>query len=887
MHVHFTDEEKQAVALSETDLDNFLGLVPGISNEVFEEYLNRCKMLADESGHITYMLMKYSNCNNLSAFQAILSLIREPRKIWNFCANHLNFDPEHAPSDVRKLNMLLEFVKRLQQSLEARSAQTGRVDLDTTSEEWKRELERYLTIADFISESDEVSTFISELNRINQISGQLSYTPFGVICASSGKGKTNMAFSFKIPYLYFILNTTCTQKIYEGFTQQSEQFKGLVKKDYKRFMEEMSKRISKGIYDVEVESVVTSKLKYESVGFLVKLIKIVVAKMNSDNLRYSIQAQSSLSGTFYFEPMNFEKAQWELRQILPIMKKSNGEPYYTLPIFFDECDNIGQRGEFSEEEFLFLRGVLRCMLCNPIFMGTDAKPSYLFGKSFSMGTRCEEYPVWCLLWHQMPKIVPSILNEKEALILERISKWRQDTGNAYPTNDALLLAVRSVENERPLFLYYIIHFVDFIIAHNQGFEDDVHFLEALFNDVLDRFRSDKMPEFNKGQFAYTSSFHWNDESLINRHLASIKAVVANPQKPYYSLISAVVATLDSDGTKFAHRYVPNAPGGDGAIFKIQCAYEPFSQSPFTGFVIAGISVRNHAVLSSPSIESQTVNFRQTAKLRRISVMNAINELEPLRVTEEVGWVGCTSTGTILEMSLLTAVLFASRVGSFKGTGVQAFLNHLCWELDFSCVLPETGDITTLYPTVHLNKQFASQFSDLLIPFSSPMASEPWNLDFVSRLIDVLGMEPCLGITYPSVTHKERADCAISFWDRETEVLPKNTLPNDPIFIGQCKMNEAELGASDLGENLKSFLDFPRCRLFAIAAPRFVALSRFSWPSFCIWKIVRKNNTLTLVELNDKQQKSATKHVMILDLSVLFSGSPSEYDKLMSKLHSKK
>jgi hypothetical protein len=760
-------------------------------------------------------------------------------------------------------------------------------------------LEKYVGIAESISRDQKMEVFTKQILGLNQ--GRSEYSPFGFICGSSGTGKTNMVFATHVPFVYFLLSTKSDQDVYQCYKEQSMYLQTLVKEDYENFESEMRVLEPNNCTNITVNLVEKSKQSYRSVGFLVSMVKLVSAlwKMYGGNVNPALIQVAITS--LQFQPMSFEEARMEIQGFLKKedicrydppppsdpdpQQRTRQSSYYTFPIFFDECVEIGGN---DVGEFLFLKNAIRCMLCVPIFMGTDARPSNFLGTSplyANRGSRDElrEYFVWCLIWHQMPGLdceyVSSKLGSLERKVIE--------SNLIVPSANVFEFLKKWLVKERPLFLNYVVDYVERLCSSNEVPGSDYAFLKLMFVELLRKYRiaknhmTDSTWSFNIGQVSYMSSLFWDTDLVIHKHLARIRATPYDPNNPYYSKLSASIES----GSRYVRHYI--VKNRLPLPFKMVSEYEPFLSNPLLGLVIAGLDSNNQGVLSR-SVPNETI----TPRISTIHSMfdSALNM--PLPMTPSFS--SPRNSGTVLEHALLSATILASRVGSLHGTTVKDFLGHLCWELDFNGMMP--GSVLEL---TSVDERFLEAFAAFKVPFISPMAGQCWDPAFVRELSDGCGVEtPCLGVAFPSVSSNARADLAVSLWapdstDSATGSL--NKLPEDLVLVGQCKMYQARINTGDLKEICKSFDTFEKCNLFLVVAFEFTKLvkkqvSELQNNRYRLWKVSRIQDCeeLKLEEVVGSEQSSAglDRHVVLIGLSEVGSGNVDSFNEFKNTLMGK-
>lgn len=169
------------------------------------------------------------------------------------------------------------------------------------------------------------------------------------------------------------------------------------------------------------------------------------------------------------------------------------------------------------------------------------------------------------------------------------------------------------------------------------------------------------------------------------------------------------------------------------------------------------------------------------------------------------------------------------------------------------------------------------------------------------------------------------------WDKNFPETPKEDLLADPLIIGQCKLYAAKINAGDMTDILKTFDIFKPViiseepyedyiesgkeesntpseskepitkkrkvrsyskrlitttpQLFLILAPEYTPLEEFNGGDYRIRLLKRKaiGGGYVLEPLNDKHKATAAKHVVLLSLKELHSGSSSDYEYFINSL----
>jgi hypothetical protein len=98
---------------------------------------------------------------------------------------------------------------------------------------------------------------------------------------------------------------------------------------------------------------------------------------------------------------------------------------FMFPIFIDECSFSKSSRCQEAPYFMLLRSIIRSILCNPVFMGTNAEAANFLGQALEFKSRSGYETPWCLVWHQLPRMSYSYLRKEKELLEEKLEPWRQ------------------------------------------------------------------------------------------------------------------------------------------------------------------------------------------------------------------------------------------------------------------------------------------------------------------------------------------------------------------------------------------------------------------------------------------------------------------------------
>ena len=870
--------------ISKDDIISFFGTEYSslFSPNPSEQCLPRCK----ELHRITVAVLEnFKECfrhgykRQVESILLKLSDSENFEKLWGFSRDHLQLNNENT-QDIVKNNLkemfkvverLSKKLKKIKKKLGGRGDRTGTIQQELpgdTTETIQQDdsktvrfdfevhdlgpLHSYLENAKDIQNSREMRVLVDKLSDINfkrKNTGELSpreYSPFVFVCASSGTGKTNMALSFKVPFLYFLLNRNTRQWIYDCFHDQSLFLTQVVVHDLEDFTGEVN-------FDYVLPK--ESLKRFHTVGYLVALIQKVVEKYGETKQElYSPTIQATVD-TISFKPLTIEQGKAILEQLLG---KS-----YIFPVVIDECAinhnlldpkvyNFGPIKAWVRR-FCFTEGIIRCLSCIPIFMATNTQALNILGSSVGTGSGGEEAG---LLWTRPPGIAERSLLRMVDLLLPKMKAWRETTKASYPSEGVLHFLKKHLLKERPLFTEYAIDYLEYFFLKLYSTDSDEAFLALLFEDILDQFRNRKTHEevMNLAQLSYISFCAWCiGDSLILRHLGFLNILPDDPQFPKY----ATLATGYDHESKPLQIYLKS-----GKNLNISTIFETFEEAPITGLICTGLNAHNRFVLSKVSKAFGEVNEAKRGKSFdfRISVVASIKQL--LSSKGKGLKSGSKSSGFILELTLYCASILASRANGLKGCSLSKYIDHIVRELDYKARYGDYSEPSS----VSLDPAFAARFSGVHIPFIAPMATK-WNQEFV-RDLEVLVPDMRLGTSSAHV-HYSSCDFEVLSWPDEHTIL-----------AGECKIYEKNVDSAILKRIVHGKFCKYSCSLFLVCAPKFSKFRTLNLPEYCLWKLERQDGALKQIPIPTEvpQDLSAPRHILLLDLSIINNYVPRDRSK---------
>ena len=708
-----------------------------------------------------------------------------------------------------------------------------------------KQLQHYINIGKEIGNADEVVKFKSVLSGLNQEVNEEPISPFALLTSSSGTGKTQFPFAFDKPYLYFIYNTYDVLGIRCFHAQSVALLDKLLRKDYKVQDKKRTSYHDEG--SIKIASILEkSHIKYKTVGFIVAMLRRVVGIWKqSGGTQSPAEIQYSIKG-LTFSPMTVLEGRKAVEQL--IIEIFCSEKEYYLPIFFDDCyPDL----ECSSSQIYFLRSLIRAIKANPVFIGMDAKVDEYIKK----GKSKERTLPMCLVWFKFPGLPEAYFIRQKLYVEEKIMTWNAP----FPSQHVIDFLFKNIRRERPLFLTMIIEIIEMIISKDMQFDSDYYFLEFLFEEMLRQFRTRRdsnqiLPnDFNFAQLEYLSPLKWNGLTFVDNkkhynflyfHFGYLNAIPDDPNCPWYCTLSAKVHF------DYQEKVYRNSPNVD---FDLKIAFESINEATLTNLICTGISGRNcHLLYGGPYDKEDKVKQRS---------LRPIESHYRLSVVKALYWISHSKWDSDLENTLLCAAMYAARAGGFSGCSLKTFLEYLFRELDLGSKFSE--DI--LPPAINLDSKFLQNFSSFKVPFLFPTVKGNISDELHNDLKGIFGEDSlALGTAYPFIKESP-ADFVMMQFDVQNQ-------PN-PIMLGQCHMYLGNVNVSDLDRSIQlSFSKYPSCMLFLVVAPAFTDTMRFSSEKYSVWKFVRDSNgTLTQEPLNELQLATACRHVLLLELEVLYSG----------------
>ena len=883
--------------------------LPGLFGPLFSlRFLERCIELED----VCKEALAAIKTNDVNLLEGLLSLPKSTTLV-NYLMKRLGIKDSLVDALIcsRTTNGLqlplpvllndLEFI-HLQLELEADIDQREEYEVIfpiSNSSAADESLDHYVKVGKMMKSSTEVQ----ELKNVLCTPVALGrYCTFGVICESSGTGKTQIPFSLDVPYLYFLYSIQCKQQIYDNFYNHSDELMTLLVEDSKIYFEKFTMDSDK-ILEARVEQVSKSPTPFKVVGFIVSMLRKVVEEfIDCKGAKHSALIQTKLKSIKY-RPMTVSEGRLAIQKLL-----KNVPDQSSFPIFFDECAFQksyvhAMPAQFSEElNFMLLRSLVRSMLCHPIFMGTNAEAANFLGITKGQGsgdtkTGSAKEP-WCVIIHRLPAYEEGMYREAFSRMRTKLSS--KTPRPQFPNDELISFLERHLSRERPIFTYYLESFLDEFISSNEVVTNNYEFFGLLLESICVRFRDRKrnIEWMNLGQMAYMCARTWgivnpsaerkasnilssrtskksfgkmaqegliasgkifHSDLYIHNHFGILDAIPDKPDNPFYTTISSKAIEKMYLREYFMYN-------GD---FKIASTFPIFTHSPILGFVCTGLDSKNQSILVEkvfgnigdfPIIDrKRTLVASSNDRVERTSVCRALwSCIEP--VNTSIARKASATSGFVLELALYCAALLASRANGLLGCDLLTFLRHLVRELNFTPSYDSEDDLSEII----LHPDFKKSFREFKVPFISPMATDTWNSAFVDDLKKSLSLDDlCLGVGIPSISQSP------------ADFIVKNWPGNEIVMCGECKLYKDAINASTLRSRIVSkFANYPSCNLFLAVAPYLADIEEFFDERYCIWCFEWHEGKLIQRAIKTKkpQPTKAKKHVVFLDLATLYTGT---------------
>jgi hypothetical protein len=279
--------------------------------------------------------------------------------------------------------------------------------------------------------------------------------PFVFVIASSGIGKTQLAFSlfeFRVLYIPLVYNSD-SQKIYNYFAGFWDQLRNAILLDRRS-----NALVLNQLEDVSLAKLMfliqSRKLSYTA-GFLIAAMSF----MKGDNTWNGVYDVSKLPSKFEYtaEPLN------ELNNV----SSTESDIIIVLDEFF--------AAKYTDSVSLaFLRNIFRACRFTVVIMGTHSNALNMVTKSAgvsSIGSGSDiPDPTWCYVWHALPET-----SEKLRTSIQKIS---YEIAMKFPSLEDTLETLNSlIATERPLIAQYLMKFLSQILDTKKEYSRPVDLMD--------------------------------------------------------------------------------------------------------------------------------------------------------------------------------------------------------------------------------------------------------------------------------------------------------------------------------------------------------------------------------------------------------------------------
>lgn len=181
--------------------------------------------------------------------------------------------------------------------------------------------------------------------------------------ASSGEGKSQLAFALPMPVIYLPLSNS--QSMYKCFDPISNAIKETLEADFKT----LDSTLSDPMKFIRSQLLKDSQNAFRTVGLLVSLFQAVYGKSNEDSMKLLSGYDNDI--TINYSPMTLSEARAVLspyvEQEVVDSKTMIG---CKVPLFV--IDEVPSKDSEDFNTCIFLRNLIRCMKCVCMLSGTEA-----------------------------------------------------------------------------------------------------------------------------------------------------------------------------------------------------------------------------------------------------------------------------------------------------------------------------------------------------------------------------------------------------------------------------------------------------------------------------------------------------------------------------------
>lgn len=766
---------------------------------------------------------------------------------------------------------------------------------------------------------------------VQKFSLEYKFPPHAFICASSGEGKSTFPFGLNIPFLYINLPCRYSNSAHSNLlTDQSNYLNDLIEKDLKRRFE--ASRNGKTI------------TRFFSLGFLAELIK-TVQKAHSES-QHPVEAQA-LIPRVEFSTMSISKFIEQFGgslKFFPIflenfeMKSNNyyGRNWNVGSFLWKLIRDIGCTPVRINSDASFL--CERSLSQYSINSDKNGLWALLLFKMPKIPDRWIEYIKMRAekrleLWRaERNRHFPS----KE--LIHFIYDYLKDDRPAFiQSAHEIIEELTEIdivpENKAAS---------SFCSKHMNDIDSDETALSLILGYILSRFQIKNFNLFTWSQLAYIAQFAWNhksfkqksrkrynsDDDRVNRswgvrrlftdcdfayeHMArlSILSDADFPEAASLCINGSTIKYLEHTRGDLVKAYGDEDSfeiGNKGKLpdkkvsFETDLRFEKFSDSPMAGLISTGIKIKDARVM---------ISDQEEVGLYRDSILSSMSSVLGSK-NDNVRNIRHASPEMYMQIALICGMVYSSHVNGFRGCTLYDFIAHLWKELDFHAKFYAIDE-------VQMPQDFPQNLASLKIPYCSPTAGDDWKEDFVRDLKKALpdvADDMHLGKVFPFIGIDRRADLFM-------------TCPSSRrnLIVAKCRFFDKKIAPGCLDELLCGFDKYKASIYIALCMTRSNQpdpLRNFTeeeeeraqnstreppkiWKpknQYCLWmlryvkeetedsdegsdgeelpKISRRKRIIE--KFDDNQDVKAGRHVLVFELSNLYSGNQRHFEEYKEDL----
>ena len=822
-----------------------------------------CLFLSDEIDEEkpNIILLNSLNVENDETWKESLKTLRidmgNLRKKTNSFCKILKNNPSMICSDVKIQN---EHYKYLQNYIERAKLMLEDKAVDDFCKEIIDSMKRY-----FCAPGSEIysSTFLESSDE-NRTGNQ--YLPFWIVCASSGTGKSQFAYTLSVPLIYLLMEKgeiSAEQALNKPFKNISDKFREIYEEECKQYLQKFTSA-ELGIEGLKAaKDAVNSEYKFCTLGFIVTLLRIMVELRKTQNEIHWLELQWNIT-KFKYLALSINEAIEELHSIRSCMLE--GDRNLPFCFFLDECKIDDEK----RNHFRFIRNLMRAVKICFIAAGTNAG-SCNFADEVSAGRSRDTPGVWCHLIFRLPKVANTVLSkvkeDSKALCRDYCIKKGYGESKCKSIENLLDSVLDTFQWDRPLFLHYAFAKISELFKSDLDFSSD-----DFFWDILDYIfitfttaKNSATPNNTNGQFAMITAMYWkglpldksgsssedqpkNDEvivfrsdiifckpTLVHEHLAlvGVPSIIlrgGNNILDFYvkmtetAIPNSASSTEDSassteDSVPIAQDSAPKfkkemslyckLPPTDNPRSKRQQYFHHYSRySNFNQEPIAGLAF-------TPACGSFPENS---------SVMNAMYDI--MTRPDFVGYLYRHEAynGHLLELATTTACIISSHWNRFAGINFIEWLPRFFDELRFC--FPSDPRRSILVDS----DEFCGNWNNIHIPYLTPQVSVKFDETLISQFRN-WNANVKVGEMRANVSSFEKSR---DFSIRSSEEV---------LINGECKLWENAVNFTILNNILVKFNNLAdSSKMHIVVAIRFSEFEKFDFPeNFTIYKAVRESS----------------------------------------------